>query len=61
MTRWEEFVHKHFPGREIPVKKKERAQFHKEVDPTLLQDAEFQALHRQFQTKIDLAILYRTK
>lgn len=55
VTRWEEFVRKHFPEREIPVKKKERAQFHKAVDPTLLQDVEFQALHEQFQTKIALA------
>jgi len=55
MTRWEEFVRKHFSKREIPVKKKERAQFHKEVDPILLADPEFQALHQQFQTKIDLA------
>jgi len=55
VTRWEEFVRKHFPKREIPVKKKERAQFHKEVDPVLLQDPEFQALHQQFQTKIALA------
>ena len=55
VTRWEEFVHKHFPDREIPKKKKERAQIHKTVDPTLLQDAEFQALHQQFQTKITLA------
>ena len=46
VTRWEEFVQKHFPGREIPKKKKERVQFHKTVDPTLLQDAEFQALHQ---------------
>ena len=55
VTRWEEFVHKHFPEREIPVKKKERAQFHKAVDPVLLADAEFQALHQQFRTKIALA------
>jgi len=55
VTRWEEFVHKHFPEREIPKKKKERAQFHKAVDPVLLQDPEFQALHQQFQTKIALA------
>jgi hypothetical protein len=55
VTHWEEFVHKHFPGQEIPKKKKERAQFHKSVDPTLLQDTEFQVLHQQFQTKIALA------
>jgi SRSO17 transposase len=56
VTRWEELVHKHFPDREIPKRKKERAQFHKTVDPVLLQDPVFQALHRQFRTKIELAI-----
>jgi hypothetical protein len=35
ITRWEEFVHKHLPDRVIPTKKKERARFHKEVDPLL--------------------------
>ncbi len=54
-TRWEEFVKKHFPGRELPVKKKERAQFHKAVGPVLLKDPEFEELHQQFRTKIDLA------
>lgn len=56
ITHWEEFVHKHFPDRPIPLKKKERQCVHKEVDPTLLADPEFQALHQQFRTKIDLAI-----
>jgi SRSO17 transposase len=56
VTHWEAFVQKHFPHREIPKKKKERAQLHKEIDPVLLQDPEFQALHQQFQTKIELAI-----
>jgi SRSO17 transposase len=56
VTRWEEFVHKHFAGREIPKKKKERTRFHKEVDPLLLQDPEFQVLHQQFRTKLELAI-----
>ncbi|MBT9160720.1 MAG: hypothetical protein DDT26_02016 [Dehalococcoidia bacterium] len=55
-THWEAFVQKHFPGREIPIKKKERARFHKEVDPVLLKDPEFEALHQQFQTKITLGI-----
>ena len=55
VTCWEEFVTKHFPGREIPVKKKERTQFHKEVEPVLLKDPEFEKLHQQFRTKIDLA------
>ncbi len=54
-THWEEFVKKHFPEREIPVKKKERTQFHKVVDPVLLEDPEFQKLDQQFQTKIELA------
>jgi len=56
VTHWEAFVQKHFPSREIPKKKKERAQLHKELDPVLLQDPEFQVLHQQFQTKIELAI-----
>ena len=56
VTHWEAFVQKHFPSREIPKKKKERAQLHKEIDPVLLQDPEFQVLHQQFQTKIELAI-----
>jgi hypothetical protein len=38
VTCWEEFVHKHFPKREIPTRKKEQAQLHKQVDPVLLQD-----------------------
>jgi SRSO17 transposase len=56
LTRWEEFVHKHFPGREIPTKKKERNHLHREVDPVLLQDPEFAVLHEQFRTKIELGI-----
>lgn len=54
-THWEAFVQKHFPDHVIPKKKKERARFHKTVDPTLLQDAEFQTLQTQFQTKLELA------
>ena len=56
MTQWEKFVHKHYPEREIPTHKKERTKFHKEVDPELLKDPDFQALHTQFQTKIALGI-----
>src|SRR5918911_4988346 len=56
LTHWEAFVHKHFPAQSIPTTKKERARLHKEVDPTLLQDPDFQALHATFQTKIALAI-----
>lgn len=55
-TRWEEFVHKHFPEREIPPENKARTRLHKEVDETLLRDAEFAALHGQFRTKIALAL-----
>ena len=55
-TRWEEFVRKQFPEREIPTAKKLRTRLHKEVDAHLLQDAAFAALHAQFQTKIALAI-----
>jgi hypothetical protein len=56
VTRWEEFVHKHFPAQLIPTPKKERAKLHKVVDPVLLEDPAFQELHVQFHTKIDLAI-----
>ena len=55
-TQWETFVHQHFPDRPIPKPKKERARFHKEVDPILLADPNFQKLHHQFRTKIDLGI-----
>jgi SRSO17 transposase len=56
ITRWEEFVHKHFPEQSIPTTKQERAKLHKVTDPILLQDPAFQTLHDQFQTKIALAI-----
>src|SRR6266436_1957071 len=56
VTRWEAFVHKHFPDRPIPTQKKERARLHKAVDPILLEDPAFQKLHQQFRTKIDLGI-----
>jgi len=55
-TDWEAYVQQYFPGRAIPVQKKARAAFHKEVDPVLLQDPAFHALDEQFRTKIDLAI-----
>jgi len=55
-TQWETFVQQHFPDRSIPTTKKERARFHKEVDPILLEDPNFQKLHQQFRTKIDLGI-----
>ena len=56
LTQWEAFVHKHFPDRPIPTKKKERAQLHKAIDPVLLQDPAFEKLHQQFRTKMDLGI-----
>src|SRR5215471_10057953 len=55
-TQWETFVQKHFPDRPIPRTKKERARFHKAVDPILLEDPNFQKLHEQFRTKSDLAM-----
>src|SRR6266436_693985 len=56
LTQWEAFVQQHFPDRPIPTKKKERRQLHKEVDPVLLQDPDFEKWHQQFRTKIDLGI-----
>src|SRR5439155_17086806 len=55
-TQWATFVQQHFPDRPIPRTKKERARFHKAVDPILLGDPNFQKLHEQFRTKIDLGI-----
>jgi hypothetical protein len=55
-TRWEAFVHKHFPDRPIPTKKKERTRLHKEVDPIVLQEPALQELHAQFRTKIALGM-----
>ncbi len=56
VTQWETFVHKHFPDQVIPTTKQERMRLHKQVDPVLLDDPDFQALHQQFQTKIALAV-----
>ena len=56
LTQWETFVRKHFPDRPIPTTKKERARLHKAVDPVLLDDPDFQQLHQQFRTKIDVGI-----
>jgi SRSO17 transposase len=56
LTRWEAFVHKHFPDRPIPTTKKDRARLHKAVDSVLLDDPDFQQLHQQFRTKIDWGI-----
>lgn len=54
-TQWEAFVRQHFPERPLPKTKKERTRFHKELDPLLLQDSAFLALHEQFRTKLALA------
>lgn len=56
LTQWEVAVAKHFPDLKIPTDKKARNRLHKQVDPVLLQDPEFQARHEQFRTKIALAI-----
>ena len=56
LTQWEAAVAKHFPDLTIPRETKGRNRLHKQVDPVLLQDAEFRARHEQFQTKISLAI-----
>src|SRR5258706_15684513 len=55
-TQWEMFVQKHMPNRPIPTTKKARARFHKDVDPLWLEHPDFQKLHHQFRTKIDLGI-----
>jgi SRSO17 transposase len=55
-TQWETYVAMHFPNEVIPKKKKERTRFRKRVEPTLLNDPAFLALHQAFQTKIILAV-----
>lgn len=54
-THWTDYVEHYFPDEEIPRKKKERAAFHKRVDPKLLEDPKFQELDKSFKTKITLA------
>lgn len=61
VTRWEDFVRQHCPAQAIPATKKERAKLHKVVDPVLLTDPAFRALHDQFQTKIALGVALLTK
>jgi hypothetical protein len=56
VTHWETFVTKHFPDQVIPTTKKARTALHKVVDPVLMTDPDFAALHTQFRTKITLAI-----
>src|SRR5437762_3518729 len=55
-TQWATCVQKHCPDCPIPRTKKERARFHKTVDPILLADPNLQTLHEQCRTKIDLSI-----
>lgn len=55
-TQWEAYAKKHFPDEVIPKKKKERNKFKKRIEPTLLKDPEFLALHEAFRTKISLAV-----
>jgi len=55
ITQWPAFVQKHFPEHVLPKEKKARQRLHREVDPTLLEDPEFESLHGQFKTKISLA------
>jgi hypothetical protein len=55
-TRWEAFVRTHVPDRPIPTHKKARARLQKDVDPVLRQAPDFEPLHQQFHTPIDLGI-----
>jgi SRSO17 transposase len=56
LTHWAAFVSKHYPERTIPTVAKERAKLRRTVEPTLLADPEFRAVHDQFQTKIALGL-----
>ena len=56
-TQWESYVAKHFPEQVIPKPGNARKQLHKQVEPTLLQDPDFLALHQQFCSKIDIVMI----
>jgi SRSO17 transposase len=56
LTRWGEFAARHCPERPIPTAAKERAKLRQAVEPVLLADPEFRALHEQFRTKITLGL-----
>jgi SRSO17 transposase len=55
ITRWEEFIHQYFPEQIIPSTTKEKQKIHKKFDSILLEDSEFEYLHEQFQSKIQIA------
>jgi hypothetical protein len=55
-TQWEAAVAKHVPALEMPTNTKARHRLHKQVDPVLRQDPDFQARHEQCRTTIALAI-----
>jgi DDE superfamily endonuclease len=56
LTQWEASVTKHCPHLQIPTERKARNRLHRQLDPVLLQDPEFRALHERLRTKIALAI-----
>jgi len=56
LTHWAAFVGKQCPDRTIPTTAKERAKLRQAVEPVLLADPEFRALHEQFRTKITLGL-----
>jgi hypothetical protein len=56
LLQWEAAVAKHFPDLTIPTEKKARHRLHQQMDPVLLYDPEFRARHKQFRTKMALAI-----
>lgn len=55
VTRWHEFVHRHFPEQEIPSTATARLGLHRKLESELLKDPEYAALAQQFHSKIELA------
>lgn len=55
VTRWREFVHRHFPEQEIPRTATARLALHRKLERELLKDPEYAALAEQFHSKIELA------
>lgn len=55
VTRWHEFMQRHFPAQAIPSHASARQALHRKFDQALLQDPEYAALAQQFHSKIALA------
>jgi len=56
LTQWATFAATHCPERAIPTTAKERAKLRAALEPILLGDPAFRAVHDQFRTKLTLGL-----